>query len=123
MKSVAPILVAALIIGTAASSNAGSPRSFFNQVVKSAGAKVNSAPPVRQVNQFKNFGGGRHIPGGPGYVLPPSPPTYPGPGCGGPICPPPPPVCHLYVVYYYDCHYGWKTYGTFNYSNRNYHSM
>jgi hypothetical protein len=115
MKKIAPVLVAALIIGSAATSYAKSPKSFFNQVIKSAQDKVNTALPARQAGGGKHFGGGGHLPGGPGIVLPPTGPGYPGPGRGGSYCPPPPPrVCYVYFVYYYDCHFGWKTYGSFN---------
>ena len=55
-------------------------------------------------------GGGINLPG-----LPPGwNPGFPGgnPDCGGGYCPPPPPpaVCHVYKVYYLDCHSDWRHY-------------
>ena len=47
-------------------------------------------------------------------MQPPGRPGFPNPRCGGGYyCPPRPPICHVYIVYYYDCHCGWKTYGTY----------
>lgn len=67
---------------------------------------------VRKVQT--NFAGGarnvspRHRgPQQPGY-------GYPGGGCHKQVCPPPPPRCVEYCVYYYDCHCGWKLYGRYH---------
>ena len=116
-------LVATAVLAMTTVTNAQSPRSLFNQVVKSiqgpgqsfqAGQngpnrKFQNSTPQFRGGAGKHFGGG-HNPGNwgpqPGF-------GYPKPPCGN-YCPPPPPPCFVYIVYYYDCHYGWKTYGTYH---------
>ena len=116
MKTIARVVVASLVVvGIAASSQAKSPRSFVNQVVQSTRGQADLTRQIRQVVEGRHFGGGGHGRAKPGCVLPPVRPVLPGPPCGGGYCPPErPPVCFVYIVYYYDCHCGWKTYGTYH---------
>ena len=103
-------LVASVVFGSAAISNAQSPRSLFNQIARQARGHA-------QTLEIRNFGPGksfqaRHGFHGAKHWLP-QPPNHCYPGVGW-CPPPPPPVCHVFKVYYYDCHCGWKLYGIYH---------
>ncbi len=113
-------LVASVVFGTAAISNAQSPRSLFNQVARSVRGpaqtlEIRNFGPGKSFKSFKGFHGShgpKHGSHGAKHWLP-QPPNHCYPG-GGYCPPPPPPVCHIFKVYYYDCHCGWKLYGVYH---------
>lgn len=122
-------IVPTIVMGAAASSYARNPQQIISQFARAYQGKSQNNSPTRRVStnrqirgQFQqgstSFGQSkRHYNGGShceGPYCPPRPPVY-RPHCDDQFCPPPRPhVCYVYIVYYYDCHTGWITYGTYH---------